>query len=349
MEKPVFVRNAWYIAAESRELGTQPLGRLLLKEPVVLYRRSDGTPVALEDRCCHRRAPLSHGRVEGDALRCGYHGFVFEPGGRCTWVPGTDRIPSSARVRAYPVVEKHRWIWVWMGDVAKADPARIPDLFQNDSPAWASASSVLPVKADYFLLVENLMDLSHVAFTHLNSIGSAEDIDPDLHWERGEDFARGTRLALNLSPSRNMVQRGITYNMDVKKVMTFLPPCHVVIDITRSEANPPAGQAPRIAAHHLILNSMTPETATSCRYYWANARDHDIEDPALTEMVRKQVAGAFEEDKAMIEAQQRVIDLDPSAPVVNVVGDAGGVHARRIVERLLAEERSSGTPGRNVA
>ena len=107
------------------------------------------------------------------------------------------------------------------------------------------------VKADYFLLVENLMDLSHVAFTHLNSIGSAEDIDPDLHWERGEDFARGTRLALNLSPSRNMVQRGITYNMDVKKVMTFLPPCHVVIDITRQPpATAPNSRRPqtRIAA-----------------------------------------------------------------------------------------------------
>ena len=337
----MFVNNAWYIAAQSDELGQTPsantlLARTLLEQPVVLYRREDGTPVALEDRCCHRRAPLSKGRVEGDQLRCGYHGLLFEPGGRCVWAPGTDRVPAAARVRAYPALEKHRWIWVWMGDAAKADPALIPDLHYNDSPGWTSAFDCLPVKADYFLLVENLMDLSHVAFTHLNSIGSAEDVDPQLTWERSDDFVRGTRIARNLSPSKGMVQRGLTFNMDVKKVMTFLPPCHVVIDITRTEANPAPGQAARIAAHHMIINSMTPETRTTCRYYWANARDHDLDNEALTKMALTQTAGAFEEDKAIIEAQQRIIDLDPSAPIVNVVGDAGGVQARRLVERMAA-------------
>jgi vanillate O-demethylase monooxygenase subunit len=335
----MFVKNTWYIAAEGRELKEQPLGRVLLNEPVVLYRKADGMPVALEDRCCHRRAPLSKGRVEGDSLRCGYHGFLYEAGGRCTWVPGTDRIPSTARVRSYPVVERHRWIWIWMGEAAKADPSLIPDLHYNQAPGWASACEYLPVRADYLLLVENLMDLSHVAFVHVNSIGSAEDVNPDLTWERGENFARGTRVASNLSPSRGMVQRGITFNMDVKKVMTFTPPCHVLIDITRTEANPAPGTQARVAAHHVIINSMTPETETTCHYFWANARDHDVEDAALTELVRKQVAGAFAEDKVMIEAQQRIIDLDPLAPTINVVGDAGGVHAKRIVERLLNDEQ----------
>jgi phenylpropionate dioxygenase-like ring-hydroxylating dioxygenase large terminal subunit len=345
----MFVRNAWYIAARSEELKQQPLGRILLNEPVVLYRKADGKPVALEDRCCHRRAPLSEGKVEGDSLRCGYHGFLYDAGGKCTWVPGTDRIPPGARVRAYPVVERHRWIWAWMGEAAKADESLIPDLHYNDSPGWASASSVLPVKAGYLLMVENLMDLSHVAFVHINSIGSAEDINPDLAWERGENFARGTRVASNLSPSKGMVQRGLDFNMDVKKVMTFLPPCHVVIDITRTEASPAPGKKARVAAHHLIINSMTPETETTCRYYWANARDHDVEDTQLTEMVRKQVAGAFDEDKAIIEAQQRIVDLDPSAPTINVVGDAGGVHARKIVDRMLAEEKRGQTTFSNLA
>jgi vanillate O-demethylase monooxygenase subunit len=274
--------------------------------------------------------------VEGDALRCGYHGFLYEPGGCCTWVPGTDRIPPTARVRAYPVVERHRWIWIWMGNPASADAALIPDLHFNDSPGWASTGAYLPVKADYFLLVENLMDLSHVAFTHLASIGSAEDTNPDLTWERADDFVRGTRVAFNLSPSKGMVQRGLTFNMDVKKVMTFIPPCHVVIDITRTEANPAPGTQARIAAHHMIINSMTPETGTSCHYFWANARDHDIHDEALTQLALKQTAGAFEEDKVIIEAQQRIIDLDPSAPIVNVIGDAGGVAAGRLVDGMLA-------------
>ena len=337
----MFVRNCWYIAAEPVELGPQPLGRIILDEPVVLYRKADGKPVALEDRCCHRRAPLSKGKVEGDCLRCGYHGFLYEPDGRCVWVPGTSRIPAAARVDAYPVKQRHGWVWIWMGDPSRADEALIPDLHYNDAPGWASAQACLPVKADYFLLVENLLDLSHVAFTHLASIGSAEDVDPQLDWERGEDFVRGTRVARDLSPSRGMVQRGITYNMDVKKVMSFIPPCHVVIDITRTEARPAPGTRARIAAHHMIINSMTPETATSCHYFWANARDHDLDNAAFTDMARKQTAGAFEEDKVIIEAQQRIISLDPSAPTVSVAGDAGGVHARRIVERLLKEEQAA--------
>jgi phenylpropionate dioxygenase-like ring-hydroxylating dioxygenase large terminal subunit len=335
----MYPRNQWYCAALGHELKREPLGRIFLDEPVVMFRKEDGAIVALEDRCCHRRAPLSKGKVEGDRLRCGYHGFLYEPDGRCCWVPGTERLPSSARVRAYPVLERHRWVWIWPGDPARADAALIPDLHYNDSPGWASAFECLPVKAGYLLLIENLMDLSHVAFVHINSIGSAEDVDPDLAWERGEDFARGTRVATGLSPSKGMLQRGLDFNMDVKKVMTFTPPCHVVIDITRTEANPAPGQKARVAAHHMILNSMTPETDSSCHYFWANARDHDVEDAQLTAMVRKQVAGAFDEDKAMIEAQQRIIDLDPAAPTLNVVGDAGGVHARKIVERLLAEER----------
>jgi phenylpropionate dioxygenase-like ring-hydroxylating dioxygenase large terminal subunit len=340
----MFVRNCWYIAAEPREVGERPLGRLILNEPVVLYRQANGSAVALEDRCCHRRAPLSKGSVEGDCLRCGYHGFLYEADGRCVWVPGTARIPPTARVRAYPLVEKHGWLWIWMGDAASADESLIPDLHYNHSPKWASAQAYLPVKADYFLLVENLLDLSHVAFTHLASIGSAEDTNPELVWERGHDFVRGTRVAHDLSPSKGMVQRGITYSMDVKKVMSFTPPCHVVIDITRTEARPAPGQAPRIAAHHMIINSMTPETATTCHYFWANARDHDLDNAELTALALRQTAGAFEEDKVIIEAQQRIISLDPAAPTVSVSGDAGGVHARRIVERLLRAEQALGRP-----
>jgi phenylpropionate dioxygenase-like ring-hydroxylating dioxygenase large terminal subunit len=336
----MFVRNAWYIAARSDDLGRDPIPRLMLGEPVVLYRKQDGAPVAFEDRCCHRRAPLSKGKVEGDSLRCGYHGFLYAPGGQCTWVPGTDRIPSNARVRAYPAVERHRWIWVWTGDAAKADPALIPDLFHNDAPGWTSADSSLDVKADYLWLVENLLDLSHLPYVHINSIGSAEDITSDLVWERGESFVRGTRVSRGLSPAPSMKARGIDYKLDQTQVMTFLPPSHILIEITRKESAPPPGQEPRVAIHVMILNSMTPETENSCRYYWANSRDYDPDNKQLTALVLKQVTEAFEEDREILEAQQRIIDLDPSAPQLNVIGDAGGVHARRIVSRILEAELS---------
>ena len=117
-------RNSWYVAAWDHEVQRLKLvRRILLGEPVVLYRKSDGAPVALEDRCCHRHAPLSHGRLRGDRLECGYHGLQFDPSGACVHIPAQDSIPASARVRSYPVVERYHWIWIWMGDPALADTA----------------------------------------------------------------------------------------------------------------------------------------------------------------------------------------------------------------------------------
>src|SRR5689334_2658457 len=120
----MFLKASWYVAARSAEVkggkGGQPLGRVLLNEPVVLFRREDGSAVALEDRCCHRQLPLSMGKVEGDALRCGYHGLKFDTSGKCVEIPGQDSIPPQARVRAYPLVERYRWLWIWMGDPAQA-------------------------------------------------------------------------------------------------------------------------------------------------------------------------------------------------------------------------------------
>src|SRR2546423_7561339 len=123
----MFLRNSWYVAARSAEVARKPLARILLNEPVALYRKEDGTPVALEDRCCHRQLPLSMGKLEGDDLRCGYHGLKFAPSGQCIEIPGQASIPPQARVRAYPLVERYRWLWIWMGAPERADPKLIPN------------------------------------------------------------------------------------------------------------------------------------------------------------------------------------------------------------------------------
>src|SRR5690349_291338 len=98
--KAQFLRNAWYVAASANEVGRIPLPRLLLGEPIVFYRRGDGTSVALEDRCCHRRAPLSKGKIVDDRLQCGYHGFTFDASGACVAIPGQDSVPTRIGVRS---------------------------------------------------------------------------------------------------------------------------------------------------------------------------------------------------------------------------------------------------------
>ena len=121
----MFLRNYWYVAASDSEIGRKPFRRIIMNEPIVFYRTEDGTPVALEDRCPHRRLPLSMGKLVGDdVLQCYYHGLRFDRTGACVRVPGQDMIPASARVKAYPVVDRYKWLWIWMGDPALADPGQ---------------------------------------------------------------------------------------------------------------------------------------------------------------------------------------------------------------------------------
>ena len=229
------LRNQWYCAAFGHELKREPLARMFLGEPVVMYRTGDGTPVAFEDRCCHRRAPLSRGKVEGDNLRCGYHGLLYDPAGRAIWAPGQDRLPAGARVRSFPIVEKHGWLWIWMGDPALADPKAAPNYDKYDHLEWASYDQLLPVKANYFLVVDNLLDLSHLPFLHAATIGSPEDTNPTLTWERGPDWVKGVRIARGLSPSARNLQEGFDFRFDRTQIMLFEPPSQVTIDILSNE------------------------------------------------------------------------------------------------------------------
>src|SRR4029079_2753344 len=100
--------------ASAAVVTSRRLGRIVWSEPVVFYRTEDGTPVALEDRCPHRRLPLSMGKLGGaDVLQCHYHGLRFAPTRACVRVPGQDMIPATARVKSYPVVERYKWLWIW--------------------------------------------------------------------------------------------------------------------------------------------------------------------------------------------------------------------------------------------
>jgi vanillate O-demethylase monooxygenase subunit len=314
---------------------------MFLDQPVVLYRLADGTPVALADRCCHRHAPLSRGAVVEDRLRCGYHGFVYDATGACIEIPGRDRIPPGAQVRRYPACERHGWIWIWMGEAGRADDALVPDFHENVDPGWASVGARLPVRANYLLLVDNLMDLSHVAFVHAATIGSPDDTDPQLVWERGADWVSGTRTVRNITPSPRMRHEGIDYNVDQTKTMTYTAPANVVIDIRTTEAGLAPGQTGRLNQRLIIFDMMTPETETSCHYFWSNARNYAVDDQAYTDFAQRLVEKAFDEDKDMLEAQQRNLDLDPTAPMVDVGADTGGLQSRRLLARLIAEEQKA--------
>ena len=330
----MFLKDFWYVAAEPRELANGPLARMILGEAVVLYRGEDGKPAALEDRCCHRRMPLSQGRVTGNDLECAYHGLAFAPDGKCVRIPNQDRIPPGAQVRSYPCVERWGWVWIWPGDPARADVARMPDFSQHGSEGWTAVGGYLPVGANHQLLVDNLLDLSHVGFVHRGSIGT-DDAHAKLKVERGPDWVRVTRNAGPMPAPPLYAAQGLKDPVNQSKIMRFAPGANIWIDIDTFEARE-GGRS----IFFTILNSITPATETSCHYFFANARNFAHDDAKLSALLHRGTHDAFGEDKLILEQQQGIIDLDPGAPQIDIDADAGGLQARRIVDRLLAEAES---------
>lgn len=348
----MFLRNSWYVAAWGEEIGRMKmLRRILLGEPVVFYRKTDGKPVALEDRCCHRHAPLSSGRVRGDNLECGYHGFTYDPSGACVRIPTQKTVPPNARVRSYPVLERHRLVWIWMGEPALADDRLIEDFHWLDDPAWRHRGERLELKGNYLLLVENLCDLTHLPFVHASSL-AATAIAPEqgiIETRREGNAVIVERWSENvLVSSYFRAIAGFPRDALVDRWMhlVFTPPAFVRLDIGAALAGTGARAGDRSkGVTTRNLNAITPETGNTTHYFWAQAQNFGIDDPSIAELDFRMTHGAFLEDLKMIAGQQANTELDPDVPRVNVATDTGGVQARRVVEALIAAEHG-GAPRR---
>ena len=337
----MFLKNCWYVAAWAHELDGRLLARTILNQPVVLFQAPDGRVVALEDRCCHRGLPLSQGKLVGDVLQCGYHGLEFGFDGRCTRVPGQSTVPPGAEVKAYPVIEKWRWVWIWMGDPALADEALIPDYHWNDDPEWESYGDLYHVEGDYRLMVENLLDLSHIQFLHVNSLGASSDQDAEMTVERDDDAVRVSRWTFNVAPAPMYAHAlGTTADVDRWQNIRYTPPSHIVIDAGSAMAGTGAREGDRSQGVETYSNhTLTPETETSTHYFWHHARNFRLGDDEFTSTLREIFSSAIKEDVVAIGAQQRSIEEVGDRPVVDINVDNGSLQARRLLEQRIAEER----------
>lgn len=342
----MYLRNCWYVAAWNHEIDDGLLARTILDEPVVLYRGADGTPVALEDRCCHRHLPLSEGNLlDGGTLQCGYHGLEFDGSGACVRVPGQTRVPPESRVRSYPVVERYRWIWIWVGDAEKADPDLIPDYHWNDDPAWLSIGDRYHVEGGYRLLVDNLLDLSHVQYVHASTLGTEAVTEFPVEVSREGERVHVDRWITD-GPAPPMFASAGGFNGDVDRwqCITWTAPSHVVIDVGCAPAGQGAREGNRDGGIEMYSNhTITPETATSCHYFWHHARNFRLDDESITEFLEKAASTAFYEDVVLIAKQQHSIDRMPAdAPRIDINADAGVLQAARILDDKIAAENVGG-------
>lgn len=347
-----FLRNCWYVAAWDHEiLGDTLLERTILNQSLVLYRKADGQPVALSNKCPHRHAPLSMGRKEGDQVRCMYHGLRFDAAGRCTEIPGQSAIPPDTCVRAYPVVQRHRWVWIWMGEPALADPALIPETPAQTDPGWRMKPGYKNFAADYLLISDNLLDFSHLSYVHERTLGGSPNIAEARPEVRRHDRGiRVTRRVPNTVPAPYHQRLGkFEGKVDRWFYYDYLLPGVLLMDAGVKAA----GKAEDDLEGALLFNStqaLTPETEHSTHYFFMQAHNFALHDHTITESIYQSLCTAFEEDRRIIEAQAKLIRSTPTEPMLPIQADAALQQFRWLVQRAhQAEVADAAAKGAKVA
>jgi phenylpropionate dioxygenase-like ring-hydroxylating dioxygenase large terminal subunit len=341
-----WVTDAWYAALWGERLPAGTLvARTLLDTEIVLFRGENG-PAALEDCCMHRFVPLHLGNVEAGRVRCGYHGLQYDAQGACVHNPhGTGKLPAG-RVRSFPAVEKHGMIWVWMGTGA-ADLAKVPDLSAFDAipERYHAKRDYILVAASYRLVLDNLLDLSHVSFVHPGVIGTDDMTAVESMAVREEpDAVTVTRSWPGISISANLrrMYRGIGERADKWNDLTWNAPCNVTLSAGYTEPGAPREAGAGIISAHLL----TPETRTTTHYYFSAARtrvtpeEEDENAEVLAEFSRVRRFAFEEQDAPIIAAQQRKIEAIGNRRPVLISIDDGAVRYNRILNRMLEAQHA---------
>lgn len=340
----IHVRNAWHVAAWSMDIEPDvPFAITIANDRIVIWRNANGDVTALADRCVHRLAPLSLGRCEGERLRCMYHGLLFNRDGSVAEIPGQDLIPAGASVRAYPVVDRHSWIWVWLGDPALADPALIPQAVGFDDPDWILGRGQLDYAAEARLIHDNLCDFSHLSYVHPASFGANENwaltrpkvtvLDRAVRFERWVTAQSGMRGGDRDKP----VDVWSFYEYHIPGILLMPSASYPAGTAEKLNGKAPPPDMPKTGVT-FTSQAVTALTDKTSRYFfsWGPHKDHG--DEALRDMLMGIAGQAFGEDKIMIEAQQRVIDQSPDVRIMPTSADVGVTQFNRLVERLARDE-----------
>lgn len=338
-----FPLNRWWVAGFSWELKDRPLARTLLGRPMVLFRTPDGRVAALEDRCCHKELPLSCGAVENRGLRCGYHGLLFNAQGACVEIPGQERIPPKAKVPSYPLVERDQILWVWVGSTPDAKPSDEPPAYPvHSDPGYKFGGDSFHYDAPYHLIHDNLLDLSHLGYVHVKTIGG----NPTLHMnapikvESQGEVVRVVRLMPESEPPptytaawpfKGAIDRWQEVEFRVSHFLIWTG----AMDVGSGSFD----DLNREGFHMRGFHGVTPETATTSHYFWTIATNPHPDKQDVTKLVVDQTARTFEEDKVVIEAQWQNQVRFPVRSQIDIHVDAGPNRARRVIDGLLRQSQ----------
>ena len=339
-----YLRNAWYVAALSREVGRHLKPIKMLGDRIVVFRDRDGQPVALEDACPHRKLPLSKGRIAGDCVECGYHGLTFDASGSCVRAPTQGLIPPLARVLSYPAVDKYGLLWVWMGDASAADEADLIDIEHVGHPDWhITRGAALSCRCNYLYLMDNLLDPSHVAWVHPTTFASSGTQDTPLKREERFDGLVVSRWITDVEVPAYYA-RLVKFSGRCDRLQHY-EARHPSTAINRSIFVPSGqgGERWRLADHPYVMVSyhfITPTDENNSRYHWLQQRNTDPDDESITETIAQGALEAFEEDREVLEAVHEGI-ANETTRHINLVLDAAATRYRTTLSRKIAAERKA--------
>ena len=340
-----FVPDQWYVAAYGREVTREVLGRTVCGEPIALFRTESGDVVALADRCVHRRFPLSAApsHVSGDTVVCGYHGFTYDRTGACVAVPGQTRVPRTARVGAYPVVEQDSFVWVFVGDPALAATTRVPRAPWLADDAWTTVSGMEPLAARWGLLVDNLLDLSHETYLHGGYIGTPEVAETPITTEVDDDadvVRVSRRMPDAACPPFYANSTGITGRITRWQDIEYFPPCLYTLHsrVAPAAVLPPADGPDDQGFHVEVVYAITPSTPTSTYDFWAVARDFARDDEEVSRYLHDSNRTVVLQDVTALDLLETVLAAEPDGTQeLSINIDTGGLAARRMIARLTQE------------
>jgi phenylpropionate dioxygenase-like ring-hydroxylating dioxygenase large terminal subunit len=282
---------------------------------------------------------MTTGQVRGEGLECGYHGLTFDGKGACLRLPGRDQIPGAFTTRAYPVVEKWRYVFIWMGDSALADESTIPDFHWSDDLDWYGRGETLPVKCHATLLRDNLLDLSHAHFVHTKTLATDAVLQTPMEvYEKGGEL-HVLRLMENIEPSPFFKHclGGYEGRVTYRQLIRFIPASTIIIESCSWNIDNPEHRA-----EFRVMNGLTPETDRSSLYFWSLARNFDLGNDALGGWIFNANKNTFFEDVDVIEKQQIMLERapEPERQLLFHV-DAGVNAARKLMARLFEQENAA--------
>lgn len=334
-----FPLNQWYIADFGWKLTDKPIARTLLNHSIVLFRDGSGKACALENRCCHRSLPLSDGTVEDGGLRCGYHGLLFDGEGHCLEVPGQAKIPRKAKVKKYNVLEQDDIIWMWFGSEENSEPTCLPPSYDiHSSGKYLYDGDLVHYKAPYQLIHDNLLDLSHLGYVHLKTIGgdAKTHMNADTKVSTENDTVTVKRYMMNSKPAPTYTAAyPFKGNIDRWQQIEFAV-SHLKIWTGAVDVNSESVESPNRGGFHMRgFHGITPETETTSHYFWSMASNPSAEPEETMKKIIDQTAFTFDEDKVIIESQYKnMCKFGDNVNMVDVHIDVGPNHARKIIERL---------------